>query len=662
LHVFTILNIIFIWTEIATITLHFWYRFVTCLEDIEPYEYRQLQIDNFTPQIIRLVSTCTHLLKYPADIDSLAEDRIDDINKNRFYVNDTLGDCCRLLGGDLVLKNVGQILQTEVERVSSLGNQGLQEWHTIESCFKALISTSRYIPPDENVVLPFVMRLIPNLPTSVSYLRNTANFIVGAFAEWLNRHPEQLHPILPFLAQGLSEVKCASSAAVAIKQLCENCSTQFSLGESVLQLYDGIVAAQVQHQPVLDLKDELEVLEGACKAVSRQLQEMPSGNVQEQTTYISRIVEPIGTRLVQYSSTSNVNAPSPSISPKQVIAEVERLTVVIRYLQVPSGRPQFLIDLMTQCWPYLEQISLKYTDFHMAEKICRLHKHCLRNCGAAAYLPLVERLCAHLVKSYSHSRQSPYLYAASIVIAEYGTYSSSSNTDNGKIGRQLYAMLEEMGNTSFKILTPLDEFKNHPDVVEELFFLGGRMIQCCPDIFVGSQIFSSFVQCAGIGMVQPHKDANRGTMSFLDNAMEFGIRLRMNLDVSRSGDMNMRAIQENFENVLSREGKQISMNLIESLLGELPCYRVTSASSNGSIGGLLHKMYKLCPGLLLDWISVPLARVSDVERALLLNGFRSDVGRDEFFGVVERFVEVCSRSQKMGLCGGAGVKFRVAAC
>ena len=150
------------------------------------------------------------------------------------------------------------------------------------------------------------------------------------------------------------------------------------------------------------------------------------------------------------------------------------------------------------------------------------------------------------------------------------------------------------------------------------------MIQCCPDIFVGSQIFSSFVQCASIGMVQPHKDANRGTMSFLDNAMEFGIRL-----LTRSGDVNMRAIQENFENVLSREGKQISMNLISSLLGELPCYRVTSASSNGSIGGLLYKMYKLCPGLLLEWISVPLARVSDVERALLLNGFRSDVGRDE---------------------------------
>jgi len=631
--------------EIATITLFFWCRFVTWLEDMEPYEYRQLQIDNFTPQIIQLVSTCIHLLKYPTDVESLADDRIDDIHKNRSYVDDTLGDCCRLLGGDLVLKNVGTILQTEVERVSSLGNQGLQEWHTIEACFKALISTSRYIPNDESAVLPFVMRLIPTLPTSVSYLRNAANFMVGAFAQWLNRHSEQLHPILPFLAQGLSEAKCASSAAVAIKQLCECCSAQFSLGDSVLQLYDGIIAAQVQQQQqqqqtnqsapalVMDLKDELEVLEGACKAVSRQLQEMAKGqqNVSD-SIYISRIVEPIGSRLVQYSSTHHALS-----AHKQVIAEVERLTVVIRHLHVPNGRQQFLIDLMTQCWPYLESISIQHTDFRMAENLCRLHKHCLRNCGAVAYAPLLERLCSHLVKAYSHSRQSPYLYAASIVIAEYGKGASDI------IAHQLYRMLEELGKISFCILNPMDQFKNHPDIVEELFFLAGRMIQFCPDIFVGSKTFDSFVQCAKIGMVQPHKDANRGTMSFLDNALDYGIAMHS----SPGGGGNASAF-ENFGNVLSREGKLISMNLIFSLIGELPYYQVASTSSSGSISGLLYKMFKLCPGLLLEWISIPLARVGDTERALLMNGFRSDVGRADFFDVCERFVEVCSRTQKMG--------------
>ena len=254
-------------SEIANITLNFWYRFITWMEDLEPYEYRQLQVDNFMPQLVRLVSTCTNLLRYPSDIDSLPDDRIDDIRRNRFAVCEALEDCCRLLGARDVINNIGALLQTEITRISALNTQEeqLQQWHYIESCFKALICTSRYTSPDENRILPSAMSLIPTL-TTVSHLRTTANFTVGAFAMWLNAHPDHLTPILPFLAQGLSDPKCAPSAAVAIKQLCEFCSTQFSLGDSVLQLYDGIVSAR-QEQPdssIIDLQTELEVLQGAC--------------------------------------------------------------------------------------------------------------------------------------------------------------------------------------------------------------------------------------------------------------------------------------------------------------------------------------------------------------------------------------------------------------
>mmetsp|Transcript_833 Transcript_833/g.1438 ORF Transcript_833/g.1438 Transcript_833/m.1438 type:complete len:1018 (+) Transcript_833:1952-5005(+) len=631
--------------DIATITLHFWYRFVSCLEDTEPYEYRQLQIDNYTPQIIKLVSTCISLLRYPSDIDELSGDRIDDIDRNRFYVNDTLEDCCRLLGGDMVLRTIGELLQKEVERLSSLGEEGLKQWHTIEACVKALISTSRYIPHDESAVLPFVMNLVPNLPTSVRFLRKTANLMVGAFAEWLNRHYNQLQPILPFLSQGLSDTASASSAAVAIKQLCENSNSHVALGDSVLHLYDGIVAAQLQQQqhsstsvpvaPILDIRDELEVLEGACKAVSRQLQE---NLVQDPTSsssldYINRIVEPIGARLVQYSSSTKTG-------PKQVIAELERLTVVIRHLNIPNRREEFLIDLMTQCWPYLEMISTSFTDFQMAEKVCRLHKHCLRNCGVSTYQPLFEKLCIHLVNNFTHSRQSPYLYAASIVITEFG-----KNADT-HCQKQLYAMLEEMGKVSFQLLHSTDQFKNHPDVVEELFFLASRMIQYCPEIFVSSHMFHPFVQCATVGMTQHHKDANRGSMTFLDHAFSFALTIQSCSTAGCDIGGSILDCKQSIEALLSKEGQAIVTNLILSLIGDLPCYRISS--NNGSVAGVLYKIYQLCPALVMEWISVPLNRVSKTEQTLLMSAFQSNVSKDELFSVCERFVEVCSRSQRMG--------------
>lgn len=621
--------------DIASITLNFWYQFITGLEDIEPYEYRQMQIDNFAPQIHKLVLICTSLLRYPEDIDSLLEDRVDDIHRNRFYVTDTLEDCCRLLGGHVVLQSIGTRLQQELQRVQQ---QSLSAWHDIEACIKALTSASRYIPHDEMTVIPYTMRLIPTLPATVIHLRITSNFFVGAYSMWLNANPEYLQPILPFLAQGLSEPKCASSSALAIKQLCQSCSSQLALGDSVLELYSGILHAQQQQQlNAMDLRDELEVFEGACRAVSRQMGELvKTSRSDDISSYINRVVEPIGAQLMAVASNN-------AIGPKQAVAVVERLTVVIRFLQVPDAvsnhnlsRSQFLIDLMTQCWSALDHLSTKFTDFTMAEKLCRLHKHCLRECGSVAYKPSFEKLCNHLTRAFTVSRQSPYLYAASVCVAEF-------NKDPTCVQR-LYEMIEDMSKTSFSLLASPDDFKNNPDVVEELFFLGSRMVQHCPHIFVSSPLFHPFLQGATIGMKQDHRDANRGALNFLENALIFGLILQGGGGTRQEHQDGMS--RKNLENAFGQEGEKIASNLILSLLGDLPCYRI--ATKNGSISGILLRIYKLCPGLLLEWIKVPLSKIHHSQQTMLLNALSGHHSQDDFDASVKKFADICIRSRKMG--------------
>jgi len=640
--------------EIANITLNFWYRFITWMEDLEPYEYRQLQVDNFMPQLVRLVSTCTNLLRYPSDIDSLPDDRIDDIRRNRFAVCEALEDCCRLLGARDVINNIGALLQTEITRISALNTQEeqLQQWHYIESCFKALICTSRYTSPDENRILPSAMSLIPTL-TTVSHLRTTANFTVGAFAMWLNAHPDHLTPILPFLAQGLSDPKCAPSAAVAIKQLCEFCSTQFSLGDSVLQLYDGIVSAR-QEQPdssIIDLQTELEVLQGACKAISKQLEEAvkvnPSQGNDSISSYMSRIVEPIGNRLVQHASNHC------AAGPKHVVAEIERLTAVIRFLNVPdevqvsgpyghapgTARGKFIVDLMTKCWPLLDSISLHLKDFNSVEKLCRLHKYCLKICSAEAYKPLIENLRSHLVRNYKHSKQSPYLYAASNCVSVYGSDPSCAQL--------LTEMICELGQISFESLKSMEDLRNHPDVIEELFFLGDKMIQCCPQSFIPCPMFLPFLQCAAVGMKLDHRDANRGTLAFLDSVFSFGLTLHGNGNVNGNSGVSHNGCNQPLEHAVAQEGKHITNNIILALIGELPLYRI--ACDNGSIAGILFKLFNLCPGMLLEWVQEPLLKVPETEKSMLMNSLTQKNSRDIFFSTCERFVSVCSRRQKMGI-------------
>ena len=82
-------------------------------------------------------------------------------------------------------------------------------------------------------------------------------------------------------------------------------------------------------------------------------------------------------------------------------------------------------------------------------------------------------------------------------------------------------MLTEMSSVTFGFIRTLPDFVNHPDVVEEFFFLAGRMMTYCPDPLVvqSPSLLHSLVQCAIVGIEMDHKDGNRGILNFLDNLM-----------------------------------------------------------------------------------------------------------------------------------------------
>lgn len=75
-------------------------------------------MERYTPHLLRLIEICTlNLMRYPPNFDELPEDRVDDIHRDRFDVAETVEDCCRRLGGHLVLQQLGKILRRECQRV-----------------------------------------------------------------------------------------------------------------------------------------------------------------------------------------------------------------------------------------------------------------------------------------------------------------------------------------------------------------------------------------------------------------------------------------------------------------------------------------------------------------------------------------------------------------
>jgi transportin-3 len=237
-------------SEIATITLHFWYRLVMDLEVIDPYDWRQELVDIYTPHLLELIQVCVKsLMRYPSE--EISEDRLDDIKRHRFYVAETIEDCCRLLGGQAVIHKLHELLHQMVQA---------GEWQGIESCLACIGAIHRFVPSDESELLPVCFQLIPQLRNDIPPLRFTASKMVGKFASWLAVHSQFLQPLLPYLAQGLSVRETAPAAAVAIKELCECSNQNFAIADPVLQLYLEITAAGR-----LDLADELEILEGVCR-------------------------------------------------------------------------------------------------------------------------------------------------------------------------------------------------------------------------------------------------------------------------------------------------------------------------------------------------------------------------------------------------------------
>jgi transportin-3 len=598
-------------TEISGITLHFWYRMVMDLEGVEPFDWRQELTDTYATHLLQLVQVCvTNLMKFPPDIDDIADDLVEDLQKHRGAVAETIEDCCRLLGGHSVLLQLDRLLKEDVNRVSGRVHS---DWQGLESCLSCIGAVHRFVPGDESTVLPFCFGLVPQLPADIKPLRYTASTLIGRYASWLALHPELLQPLLPYLAQGLSVPECAAAAAVAIKELC-GCSNQsFSIAEPVLQLYEQFTLDPGR----LSVQDGLHILEGVCLALSRTIQDTHDDGKQ----FLSRLARPIGSRLA-------ATVADASSSPRRIIPDLDRLTAIVQHLKVPyiptSSHP--MVDLMQSVWPLLEAATSRFpSDAIVAEKICRLHKHTMRACGSNAYAPMLGALMAQLVTSFEKTHQSPFLYAASICITEYGHDPAFSS--------RLYDMVFALSKTSFSFLRSLEELTNHPDVVEEFFYLMGRMISYCPDPIVTSPLLQPLAQCAVVGMELYHPGANKGTLKFLENTISHGLQLR---------EQNKPESQSSLERVLTQEGQGIASNLARAMTGDLPSY-------SNQVPEIMWKFNLLCPGLLSQWLSSAFASTSNVpERAEaeFMNALDIGLARDEFSLVVRAFQTACDRERR----------------
>lgn len=353
-------------------------------------------------------------------------------------------------------------------------------------------------------------------------------------------------------------------------------------------------------------------------ALSRQIQDTRENG----TAFLTRLVQPIGNRLA-------LGIEDAIASPRRIIPEIERLTVVVQYLTIPhspsSGQNHPIVDLMLSTWPLLDAASNRFPgDNLLAEKTCRLYKHALRSTGAKVFGPLLDHLVKQLIQSFDRTRQSPFLYAASICVTEYGQDATYSTL--------LFDMVSAMAGTAFSFFRSVDDMTQHPDVVEELFYLMERMINHCPDQLIKSTLLLSLFQCAVVSMRLDHHGANKGTLKFIEATISFGLALR---------EQNKPDCQAALEHVLSQEGRSIVGNLARAMVGDLPSYTNQGPE-------ILWKMNLLCPRLVAQWLSTAFENVPLPERAKndFMGALETGLARDEFSLAARAFQTACERERR----------------
>jgi len=121
-----------------------------------------------------------------------------------------------------------------------------------------------------------------------------------------------------------------------------------------------------------------------------------------------------------------------------------------------STQSSLVVSLVTQCWPFFEQIVQRYgSEGRCAEKLCRVYKQALR-AVKHEFEPLLNSLLQQLVAVFEHCFKSNYLYCASICITEFG--------DRADWAERLFAAITALSRSAFKRFTSIEGFTNNPDV------------------------------------------------------------------------------------------------------------------------------------------------------------------------------------------------------
>jgi transportin-3 len=204
--------------DIAKLTFTFWYELTNTLTTPH-YQHAIPSFQTCFDQLVEIIITHLH---YPDDINDWSAAERDDFRSFRHEMGDTLKDCCRILTPQKCLIKPMAHLSNLLAK-NTPADASPPRWQQIEAPIFSLRAMGSEVPADENEVMPQIMEFLSKLPDHPK-IRYAATLVISRYSFWTHEHPQYITYQLNFISTGFQDDEVAGASALALKNLCKDCS------------------------------------------------------------------------------------------------------------------------------------------------------------------------------------------------------------------------------------------------------------------------------------------------------------------------------------------------------------------------------------------------------------------------------------------------------
>ncbi|XP_006454694.1 hypothetical protein AGABI2DRAFT_182668 [Agaricus bisporus var. bisporus H97] len=554
--------------DIVPITFPFWMRLAQILgkrTTIPPYLIRGYEA---------LMTVIIKHLHFPADTSTLTSQEVENFRSFRHVMGDTLKDCCLVLRTEKCLLAAYQMISAALLK----GPSGVT-WQEIEAPLFSMRSMGAEIKPDDQVAVPKILDLIPQLP-SHPRVRYAALLIIARYTEWINFHPNYIQPQLQYISAGFddSDAEVNAAAGQGLKFLCQDCKQH--LAHFLPDLHTFLKTTG----PKLIQDDRRQVYE----AIGHVISAMPiEPATQSLRTFSLDLLASI------HDTTSKTTPTKEEID--QASNALENLEVMLYIIRsFGDDLPEACQASCLEAWTVFENFLLKFgTDYELAERVTRVIRHGISLYGKAG-LPVAPSLMERMSQGYDATGISCYIWIGGKITARFG-----DEKQNVRLQTALRGMYETAAKKSVTLLS-LRQPKEMPDVVQDFVQLLLQLVDIVPEIFFDQNIFPSVFGASLAGLTVIHDDTVFATLDLFRTIVTHDC---LRDEVTEPEYTKWATL---IRGVVRNQGYQLTGYLLSGMIGDFPEDAIQNVVS------IFRVITTMFPEEMLQWLSGVLGELPGV--------------------------------------------------